>query len=271
VSAPEDSWRSDEALPLDVRRYELQATWRDFATPLGVLSIEPGWRILDVGCGSGAVSRLIAGRHNPGAVVGLDLSPDFARAARRLSDAREVRRVHFVAGDARRLPFVDGAFDLVWSSFVLEYLASDPVAPLRELARVVRPGGIVAAFDVDGFLIRDDPIDPDLARRIDAWHAFARARGFDPEIGQHLPEHFRAAGLSDVQWRTFPDPELYPVGRPPEPILESWELRLAGMRGLADALGSEAEAERFRHDFLALLRRPDRRTSGANWLVWGRV
>jgi hypothetical protein len=154
---------------------------------------------------------------------------------------------------------------------VLEYLASDPVAPLCEFARVVRPGGILAAFDVDGFLLHHVPIDPDLAQRIETWHAFARGRGFDPEIGRHLPEHFHRAGLSDVRWRTFPDPELYPVGRPSESILESWELRLMGMRGLAGALGSEPEAERFRHDFMTLLRRPDRRTSGANWLVWGRV
>jgi SAM-dependent methyltransferase len=271
VSAAEDSRRSSGALPVDIRRYELQATWRDFATPLALLGIQPEWRILDVGCGSGAVSRLIAEWHGPSMVVGLDRNPAFVQAAQQLSNEHGIQTLNFAAGDARHLPFVDGAFDLVWTSFVLQYLASDPVAPLRELARVARSGGVVAAFDVDGFLIYHEPIDPDLARRIETWHAFARARGFDPEIGRHLPEHFRAAGLSDVRWQTFPDPELYPTGRPPGPILESWELRLAGMRGLTDALGSESEAERFRRDFLALLRRPDRRTSGANWLVWGRV
>jgi SAM-dependent methyltransferase len=263
------SRRSDDPLPADVRRYEQQATWRDFATPLELLPVPSGGRVLDAGCGSGAVSRLISQRKQPSLVVGLDRHPDFASAARDLAEERGMQHLFFTAGDLRHLPFVDGAFDLVWTSFVLEYLAADPVAPLRELARVTRAGGIVAAFDVDGFMLYHEPIDPDLRHRIEIWHAWARARGFDPEIGRHLPAHFRVAGLTDVRSRTFADPELYPVGRPTAAILEGWAQRLDGMRGIADALGSEAEADRFRQDFLALLRRPDRRTNGANWLVWG--
>jgi SAM-dependent methyltransferase len=216
------------------------------------------------------VSRLIARRKQPSLVVGLDRNLDFVSAARDLADAHGIPRVAFVAGDLRHLPFDDGWFDLVWTSFVLQYLAADPVAPLRELARVTRAGGIVAAFDVDGFLLHHEPIEPDLQLRIETWHARARARGFDPEIGRHLSAHFRGAGLVDVQSETFADPEIYPVGRPAAEILEGWAQRLAGMRGLADALGSEAEADRFRQDFLALLGRPDRQTFGANWLVWGR-
>lgn len=257
--------------PVDVRRYEQQGSWRDFATPLDLLAIEPGWRVLDVGCGSGVVTRLIARRYRASLVVGLDWLIQHAAAARDLARAQGVPGVTFLAGDARHLPFADGTFDLVWSSFVLEYLARDPVSAVGELARVARPGGIVAVFDVDGFMLHHEPIDPDLARRIAAWHVAARARGFDPEIGRHLPGYLRAARLGDVRARTFPDPELYPVGRPPDDILLAWEQRLAGMRALAETFGSEEEAERFRRDFLALLRRPDRRTLGANWLVWGRA
>jgi ubiquinone/menaquinone biosynthesis C-methylase UbiE len=264
------SRRLDERLPADVRRYEQQATWRDFATPLDRLLVSPGGCILDAGCGSGAVSRLIAQRKQPWLVVGVDRNLDFVRAAGDLAEQHGITRVAFAAGDLRQLPFANGTFDLVWTSFVLEYLAADPVAPLRELARVTRAGGIVAAFDVDGFMLYHEPIDRDLQRRIETWHARARARGFDPEIGRHLPAHFRAAGLVEVQSKTFPDPELYPVGCPSKAILDGWAQRLAGMRGLADALGSEAEADRFRQDFLTLLRQPDRRTIGTNWLVWGR-
>jgi ubiquinone/menaquinone biosynthesis C-methylase UbiE len=270
VSEDQPAPELDESLPADVRRYEHQATWRDFATPLSLLPVPANGRVLDVGSGSGAVSRLIVERMEPRLVVGLDRDPAFTSAARCLAATRNVPRLVFAVGDARFLPFADGSFDLVWTSFVLEYLGADPLVPIRELARVTRPGGTVAAFDVDGFMLHHEPIESDLHQRIDAWHASVHSRGFDPEIGRKLPAIFRAAGLADVRWQTFPDPELYPIGRPPDAILVGWEQRLAGMRGLALALGSEAEAERFRQDFLALLRRPDRRTIGANWLVWGR-
>ncbi len=259
------------SVPVDIQRYERQAKWRDFTTPISRLNIGSDWRILDVGCGSGVATRLLAQHAHSGFVVGLDALAEHVVAARRLAPNVAAGVGAFVAGDARRLPFADGSFDLIWSSFVLEYLGSTAVATLRELARVVRPGGTVAVFDVDGFLLHHDPIDPNLANRIARWRAFAIARGFDPEIGHKLPAYFAEAGLTDVQSETFPDPELYPIGRSSDAILDAWEQRLAGMRGIALALGSEAEADRFRRDYLDLLRQPERRTFGANWLVWGKV
>jgi len=141
---------------------------------------------------------------------------------------------------------------------------------LKELARVALPGGSVAVFDVGGFLLHHEPIDPDLAARVAHWHQVVLKRGFDPEIGPKLSAYFTAAGLGAVRALTYPDPELYPTGFPGEAILDAWQQRLAGMRGLPSVFGSEAEAERFRADYLALLRQSNRRTLGANWLVWGR-
>jgi len=181
---------ASQAIPEDVQRYEQQAAWRDFSTPLDLLEIRAGWRILDVGCGSGVATRLLAGRGKPGFIVGVDAVVEHAIVARALTPNVAAGIGAFLAGDARRLPFADGTFDLLWSSFVLEYLGSTAVATLREFARVVRPGGTVAVFDVDGFLLHHDPIDPDLAERIEGWRASALARGFDPEIGHKLPEYF---------------------------------------------------------------------------------
>lgn len=83
--------------------------------------------MLDVGCGSGVVSRLLVERFGAGQVVGLDLNPEHAAAARSLAAEHNVFRVSFLAGDARRLPFPDHTFDLVWTAFVVEYLAMNAV------------------------------------------------------------------------------------------------------------------------------------------------
>jgi SAM-dependent methyltransferase len=247
------------------------ASWRDFAAALTALRLKLGARVLDVGCGSGAVTRLVAQRYRPSLVVGLDRNESLLVGARRLAEASGVAEVSFAAGDARALPFGDGRFDLVWAAFVVEYLAGALDGALRELARVTRPGGQVAIFDVAGFLLGHAPLDPDLAGRLARWREQAVGHGFDPEIGPKLPAARRAAGLIEVQARTFPDPELYPPGPASPAVLASWQRRLAGMGGLPSALGSAAAAEQFRRDYLALLQHPDHRADGANWLVWGRV
>lgn len=257
--------------PSEILRYERIAAWRSFEAALAALPIPAETRVLDLGCGSGVVSRLLVERFAAGPVVGVDLNPAYVVAARSLAAERQVPRVNFVAGDARQLPFPDDTFDLLWTAFVVEYLAADIPTVLAELTRVVRPGGVVAVFDVGGFLLHHDPIDPDLAARIARWQQFVQARGFDPEIGPKLPSYFAAAGFRDVQAQTFPDPELYPIGNPGDAILSAWQQRLAGMQGLRAVFGSDAEADRFRADYLALLRQPERRTSGTNWLVWGKT
>lgn len=255
----------------EISRFERTAKWRGFAAPLARLEIQPGARVLDLGCGSGVVSRMLVERFAAGQVVGLDLNPEYARAARELASDHNVSRVSFLAGNARQLPFADQTFDLVWAAFVVEYLAANVDDVLREFARIVRPGGSVAIFDVGGFLLHHEPIEPDLAARISRWHQVVLGRGFDPEIGWKLPTCFTSAGLHAVQAQSYPDPELYPEGYPGEEILDAWKQRLARMGGLTGVFGSEAEAERFRVDYLALLRQPNRRTLGANWLVWGQV
>jgi len=208
---------------------------------------------------------------NASLVIGLDLSLERAAAARKLADEEAVRHLSFSVGHARRLPFTSSTFDVVWSSFVLEYLSRQVPAVLGEFARVVRPGGVVAILDIDGFMIRHKRLDAPLARSLKLWHQAVLQRGFDPEIGNKLLGYFRDAGFLDVRVETFDDAELYSKGRPTDDIIQSWRGRLSGMDGIAEALGSEAAAERFRRDYLGLLSAPEHEATGKNWLVWGRV
>lgn len=106
--------------------------------------------LLDVGCGTGIVARALARRRDfPGRVVGIDQSPTFIEAARRLAEAEGVAdRVDFRVGDVHQLPIQDETFDAVVAHTLISHVV-DPIITLREARRVVRPGGIVAVFDGD--------------------------------------------------------------------------------------------------------------------------
>lgn len=102
-------------------------------------AIGPGDRVLDVGCGTGAMTREAGRRVGPdGRVVGVDLNPRMLEVARRLAPDIEWRE-----GDAGALPFEAGAFDVVTSQFMLMF-APDPAGALREMWRVLAPGGRLA-------------------------------------------------------------------------------------------------------------------------------
>jgi demethylmenaquinone methyltransferase/2-methoxy-6-polyprenyl-1,4-benzoquinol methylase len=119
--------------------YGQDPRWRAFL----VARIEAGAgdRVLDVATGTGAVARALRARKGC-AVVGLDQSPEMLAEARRRVGAE----VELVAGEADRLPFPDGEFDGLTFTYLLRYV-EDPAATLRELARVVRPGGVIAGLE----------------------------------------------------------------------------------------------------------------------------
>src|SRR3954466_4083792 len=104
-------------------------------------------RILDVATGTGMVAEALVRRYRC-AVVGLDQSTAMLDAARArvARDAALAERVSLVAGEAERLPFADGEFDHLTFTYLLRYV-DDPATTLRELARVVRPGGRVASLE----------------------------------------------------------------------------------------------------------------------------
>jgi demethylmenaquinone methyltransferase/2-methoxy-6-polyprenyl-1,4-benzoquinol methylase len=119
--------------------------WR--RTMVEAVDARPGERVLDVATGTGLVAQALVRRYGC-TVVGLDQSPEMLAAAQaRLADDQAIRaRLTLVAGEAERLPFADGEFDHLTFTYLLRYV-DDPAATLRELARVVRPGGRVASLE----------------------------------------------------------------------------------------------------------------------------
>jgi SAM-dependent methyltransferase len=109
------------------------------------LAPQAGWRWLDVGCGSGAFTEMLVERCAPAAVHGIDPSEEqlaYARARAAL------RAAEFISGDAMALPFADDAFDAAVMPLVI-FFVPEPARGVAEMARVVRPGGVVAAYAWD--------------------------------------------------------------------------------------------------------------------------
>ena len=174
-----------------------------------------GERVLDVACGTGLVSFALAGRAQCH-VLGVDQSEQMlARARARLAALPELSsRVQFIRGEAERLEFADATFDALTFTYLLRYV-DDPLLTMRELARVVRPGGRIGMVEFG--------VPPVAPLRV-LWRVYTRVglpllgRLISPawrEVGsflgpniegfhrreRDLPALWRAAGLRDVRMR----------------------------------------------------------------------
>lgn len=171
-------------------------------TYLGLLDIAAGERVLDVGCGSGAVTRAIAKRvGSRGLAVGLDQSPALLAVARELARQAGVGDcVEFHEGNALRLPFPDSSFDAVVCVTVLSHVPKGEAA-IPELVRVLRPGGRLGVFDLDTDMTAFTHPDRALTRRIVA--AASDATAVNGWLVRLLPSLFQRAGIVDVRARGF--------------------------------------------------------------------
>jgi SAM-dependent methyltransferase len=155
-------------------------------------SVVPGQRVLDVGCGTGALTGELVARLGPSAVAAVDPSEMFVVATRTRYPGVDVQQA-----TAERLPFPEDSFDATLAQLVVHFM-KDPVAGISEMARVTRPDGVIAAcvWDHGG---SQGPL------RL-FWDA---ARALDPEVDDesdlpgtregHLPELFESAGLRDIE------------------------------------------------------------------------
>ena len=169
---------------------------------LGLLNIADGERVLDVGCGSGAVTREIGRRVGKrGLAVGLDPSPALLAVARELAKEKGLGdRVEFREGNALQLPFPDRSFDAVVCVTVLSHVPSGEAA-IAELIRVLRPGGRLGIFDLDTDMTAFTHPDRALTRRIVA--AASDATAVNGWLVRQLPLLFQRAGLMNVRARGF--------------------------------------------------------------------
>jgi SAM-dependent methyltransferase len=172
-------------------------SWRTIANSAAYLEphLRPGARVLDVGCGPGTITAELADRvGDSGAVVGLDASADVIELASRTMSRGNLT---YLVGDVYALDAEDDSFDVVHAHQVLQHLA-DPVAALREMRRVCRPGGVVAARDSDYRAMAWNPQPAELDEWLALYMSITRSNGGHPDAGRLLLAWAREAGFSEV-------------------------------------------------------------------------
>ncbi|GAA1397246.1 class I SAM-dependent methyltransferase [Luteococcus peritonei] len=160
--------------------------------------IEPGQRVLDLGCGPGSITLDLATLVGPeGPVVGVDFSEEAIATAQQAASERGAQSTRFMVGDLFALDLEPRSFDIVHAHQVLQHLAH-PVAALKAMADFVKPGGIIAVRDADYGAMAWYPLMEGIEHWRTIYSASARALGGEPYAGRRLRAWARAAGL-DVE------------------------------------------------------------------------
>ncbi len=224
-----------------------------------------GADLLSVGCGPGVILKAASELHPSIWATGLDISVERIREA--IQKTRDNPRLHFVFGDAHQMQFPANSFDVVYSRMLMQYVP-DKELVLKEMMRVCRPGGVVLLQDLDGQLMWHYPEDPDMQRIVGKVMTALGITGFDPFVGRKLFWLARKTGLENIQTQV----EVYHLiaGECDPEILAQWEMKLEIAKPrVAEALGSEWDAEQEIRRFLDYLAHPDTLTYSNVFTVTG--
>jgi ubiquinone/menaquinone biosynthesis C-methylase UbiE len=151
-----------------------------------------GARCLDLGCGQGNTTRLLSETLGASECIGVEYDPALVEFAS--AQPNNAKGVSFQRGDVTRLAFPDASFDVVFCRYLLIHLA-DPMAGVREMMRVVRPGGHAVAFEGDFVVELSDPESSALALINRVWNGLFQS----PKAGRRLVRYFREAGASRLE------------------------------------------------------------------------
>jgi SAM-dependent methyltransferase len=157
--------------------------------------LRPTDRLLDVGSGPGTITADLARLVRE--VVAVEATEEAAALTRAELDRQGISNAEVRVGDVQALDLPDDDVDVAHAHQVLQHVA-DPVAALGEMARVTRPGGVVAVRDSDYAAFAWYPRLPGLDVWLELYQAAARANGGEPDAGRHLLAWAHAAGLTEV-------------------------------------------------------------------------
>lgn len=174
-------------------------TWRTAENSAAYLlsRLRPSDRLLDVGCGPGTITVDLARRLPAGSVIGVDAVAHVVEGARQAAEEQGMSNVEFSVADVYDLPFDTDTIDVVHAHQVLQHLGQ-PVAALKEMERVCRPGGVVAARDADYPAMAWFPNNPGLELWMDAFCRTTIANGGHPAAARELMSWAHQVGFATV-------------------------------------------------------------------------
>ena len=196
------------------RRYLESKPWINYLYS-SFLNIRPGQKIVDVGCGTGDFTRFLARLSNGKAkILGIDSNQKSIDAA--ISDSKKTGLSHTVSykqGDVYKIPLEDGYADLTCCRTLLMHL-TEPSKAVKEMTRITKVGGLVAAVEGGKMQAFYDPDDEEYSRlAVQAFQAWVsgirKLEGKEYMIGEKLPGIFQKAGLSEIRAEVQADAWLY--------------------------------------------------------------
>lgn len=174
---------------------------KSYEAMLRAVCLQPGWHVLDAGCGSGSFLPLMAKLIGPqGSITAFDLAPENIARVNTLAPDLDVP-ITTQIGSLTTLPYADHSFDAIWNANVTQYLTDDELnRMLNEFIRVLKPGGVVAIKEVDLTTIQFHPLD-----QFVHWRFMEKAVALQPGFLRvfNLPRWLSNAGLVDVTQATF--------------------------------------------------------------------
>ena len=224
--------------------------------------LKPEMKLLDCGCGMGALTTSLAEWLDPGVVIGIDRETSQVEAARAWAAERDIHNVRFEIGNIHDIPYPDASFDAVFAFTVLEHVR-EPLRAMREMRRVLKSGGVAGIYDPDYATMLFTPSVPGLEELNQLMLRFSEENA-SPYYARHQRHYLLEAGFARTEGFAFAvgggNPQEIPfmykiIMKPTFESLRPWILE----QGLADnahldELLAEAQAWSERPDaFFALM------------------